>query len=158
MASTIAKHLLLGASVTVLNCQKIVISGHLVRNKLRLWSFHNKRMNTNPKRGLHHPIAPCRLFFRCVRGMMPHKTVRGRALMKRLRCYDGMPPRFTHVRKVRAINCYRVLRLNPSAPYTVLGDLAKIFGWTKGALIKKFEVKRKIRQQVKPIFCDFANI
>ena len=53
-------------------------------------SFRAKRCNTNPRRGPFHYIAPSRMFYRVVRGMIPLKTPRGKRLMGLLHCYDGM--------------------------------------------------------------------
>ena len=41
----------------------------------------SKSHRTNPKRGLHHYRAPSRIFWRTVRGMLPHKTPRGAAAL-----------------------------------------------------------------------------
>jgi ribosomal protein L13 len=45
----------------------------------------NKSHRTNPKRGLHHYRAPSRIFWRTVRGMLPHKTPRGAAALGNLK-------------------------------------------------------------------------
>ena len=41
-------------------------------------------MNTNPKRGPFHYRSPARIFWRTVRGMIPHKTFRGKQALARL--------------------------------------------------------------------------
>mmetsp|Transcript_27750 Transcript_27750/g.43978 ORF Transcript_27750/g.43978 Transcript_27750/m.43978 type:complete len:166 (+) Transcript_27750:1-498(+) len=123
------------------------MSGHLIRNKLKMRMFRGHRMNTNPNKGPFHYVAPSRVFYRVVRGMIPHKTPRGKKMMKLLHCYDGMPPRFQHIRKVRMITAYKAIRLDPNRAMTVLGRLCTEFGWTDAKLINKFDRKRKIKQQ-----------
>jgi large subunit ribosomal protein L13Ae len=42
-------------------------------------------MNTNPSRGPYHQRAPSRMFYKVVRGMLPHKLKRGQAALERLK-------------------------------------------------------------------------
>lgn len=44
-----------------------------------------KRTNSNPTRGPWHFRAPSRMLFRVIRGMIPHKTERGKAALERLK-------------------------------------------------------------------------
>ena len=56
------------------------------RNKLKWIDRAKKHSNTNPTRGgPFHFLAPSRIFWRCVRGMLPHKTARGAAALGRLK-------------------------------------------------------------------------
>mgnify|MGYP002051363676 CR=1 FL=1 len=41
-----------------------------------------KRINTNPRRGAKHWKAPSRIFWKCTRGMLPHKLPRGAAALE----------------------------------------------------------------------------
>jgi len=65
----------------VVRAEKLVISGSLFRNKVKYGEFLNKTMNHNPRRGFVHARAPSRIFWRTVRGMLPHKTPRGAAAL-----------------------------------------------------------------------------
>jgi len=123
------------------------MSGHFIRNKLKMRAFFGHRMCTNPRRGPYHYRQPSRVFFRVVRGMMPHKTNRGKKAMSLLHCYDGMPPRFMHIRKFRAVTAYRHLRLDANRPFTRLGRLMIDFGWKHAPLIAALEKKRKNKQK-----------
>jgi len=146
LASTVAKHALMGTRVIILRCERIVMSGHLVRNKLKMMAFRGHRMNTNPRKGPFSITAPSRMFFRVVRGMLPHKKPRGKAAMSRISVYDGIPPRFAHVKKMKVIPAFRCIKLDPNRPYTSLGRLMANFGWTHGKLMCKLEDKRRIKQ------------
>ncbi|KAL7380176.1 hypothetical protein ABVT39_013184 [Epinephelus coioides] len=92
LAALVAKQVLLGHKVVVVRCEGINISGNFYRNKLKYLAFLRKRMNTNPSRGPYHFRAPSRIFWRTVRGMLPHKTKRGQAALERLKVFDGIPP------------------------------------------------------------------
>uniref|UniRef100_A0A3Q3ELU1 Large ribosomal subunit protein uL13 n=1 Tax=Labrus bergylta TaxID=56723 RepID=A0A3Q3ELU1_9LABR len=92
LAAIVAKQVLLGHKVVVVRCEGINISGNFYRNKLKYLAFLRKRMNTNPSRGPYHFRAPSRIFWRTVRGMLPHKTKRGQAALERLKVFDGIPP------------------------------------------------------------------
>ena len=81
LASYVAKELQNGQRVVVVRCDQLVISGSLYRTRLRFQQFMRKSHRTNPKRGLHHYRAPSRIFWRTVRGMLPHKTSRGAAAL-----------------------------------------------------------------------------
>jgi large subunit ribosomal protein L13Ae len=77
LASYIAKELLTGQRIVVVRCEKINISGSLFRTKMRFGTFMRKRMLHKPSRGVQHYRAPTRVFWRTVRGMIPHKTPKG---------------------------------------------------------------------------------
>lgn len=145
LASTIAKHLMMGTRIIVLRAERIVMSGHLIRNKLKMMSFRQHKMNTNPLRGPFQMVRPCMMFYRIVRGMIPHKTPHGRRMLSKLTIYDGVPPRYNHCKKMKVITAYRHIKLDPNRPYTSLGRLMTCFGWNHGKLMVKLENKRRIK-------------
>ena len=77
LASIVAKELLQGQPVVVVRCEGLVVSGSMMRNKMKWARFMRKRTNTNPKKGPFHLRSPSKIFWRTVRGMLPHKTHRG---------------------------------------------------------------------------------
>lgn len=77
LASIVAKELLSGQKIVVVRCDKLVKSGSLFRNKLAFHEFLNKTSSHNPRRFIVHYRSPSRIFWRTVRGMLPHKTPRG---------------------------------------------------------------------------------
>ncbi|MBI2146364.1 50S ribosomal protein L13 [Candidatus Woesearchaeota archaeon] len=93
LATVIAKDILLGEEVALLNCEKIVVSGRKVN------SFTRARQQLLRKG---HPLksalvsrSPDRFVRRVVRGMIPWKRARGKEAFHRLRCYIGVPAEFT---------------------------------------------------------------
>lgn len=145
LASIVAKELLGGQRVVVVRCEQLNISGHLHRNKIKFENFLRKRTATNPKRGPIHFHAPSKIFWRTVRGMIPHKTARGKAAMARLKVFDGMPHPYDKVKKMVLPEALRILRLRPNRAFTVLGDLASRCGWQYAEVVDTLEAKRKVK-------------
>lgn len=114
------------------------------RNQLKFHEFLRKRHNTNPKRGPYHHRAPSRIFWRTVRGMIPHKTARGEAALQRLKVFEGIPAPYDTMKRMVVPKALRVTQLRPGRDFCLLGDLAKNCGWKHADLIKKLESNRKI--------------
>lgn len=144
LASTVAKELLNGQHVAVVRCEELNISGKHIRNKNKYLSFLRKRMATNPKKGPIHYRAPARIFWRTVRGMLPHKTARGAAALARLRSFEGVPPPYDKTKKMVVPCALRVVRLRPDRKYTRLGRLSAEMGWKYADVIERLESKRKV--------------
>uniref|UniRef100_A0A7N4NLH6 Large ribosomal subunit protein uL13 n=1 Tax=Sarcophilus harrisii TaxID=9305 RepID=A0A7N4NLH6_SARHA len=133
LAAIVAKQVLLGRKVVVVRCEGINISGNFYRNKLKYLAFLRKRMNTNPSRGPYHFRAPSRIFWRTVRGMLPHKTKRGQAALERLKVFDGIPHPTTREKVSR---------------FAYLGRLAHEVGWKYQAVTATLEEKRKEKAKI----------
>lgn len=95
LASKVSKELLSGERVTVLNAEKILISGN------RDWAYakYKQRVDrasiSNPRRmGPKYPRRPDDIFRRTVRGMLPYKQHKGREALKGLRVHVGIPMEF----------------------------------------------------------------
>ena len=89
------------------------MSGNFYRNKLKYLKFLRLRCNVKPSRGPFHFRAPGKIFWRTVRGMVPHKTERGKAALKRLVTYEGIPPPYDKKKKMVVPSALKVLRLKP---------------------------------------------
>mmetsp|Transcript_47828 Transcript_47828/g.87949 ORF Transcript_47828/g.87949 Transcript_47828/m.87949 type:complete len:204 (+) Transcript_47828:109-720(+) len=145
LASIVAKELLNGQHVTCLRTEDINISGSLFRNKLKYADFKRKKMNSNPRRGPFHYRAPAKMFWRTVRGMIPHKTARGAAALDRLKSFEGMPHPYDIKKKLVVPQALKVLRLKPERRFCRLGDLAKEVGWKQSDVLDRLEKQRKAR-------------
>uniref|UniRef100_A0A6I8PAA0 Large ribosomal subunit protein uL13 n=1 Tax=Ornithorhynchus anatinus TaxID=9258 RepID=A0A6I8PAA0_ORNAN len=143
LAAIVAKQVLLGRKVVVVRCEGINISGNFYRNKLKYLAFLRKRMNTNPSRGPYHFRAPSRIFWRTVRGMLPHKTKRGQAALERLKVFDGIPPPYDKRKRMVVPAALKVVRLKPTRKFAFLGRLAHEVGWKYQAVTATLEEKRK---------------
>ncbi len=126
LASLVAKNLLEGKRVVVVNTEKILISGNISSIR-KEWE---KRLEissvTNPKHGPFHPRRPERIFARMVRGMIPRKKAKGVAALKRLRTYIGVPEEYKNIEKV---SFKEAMMTKPEAYYVKLGEVAKLIGW-----------------------------
>ncbi|KNA09457.1 hypothetical protein SOVF_028400 [Spinacia oleracea] len=148
LASIVAKELLTGQRVVVVRCEEIALSGGLVRQKMKYLRFLRKRMNTKPSHGPIHFRAPSKIFWRTVRGMIPHKTKRGAAALARLKVYEGVPPPYDKIKRVVVPDALKVLRLQKGHKYCLLGRLSKEVGWNHYDTIRELEEKRKERSKV----------
>lgn len=143
LASIIAKQLLCGQQVVVIKCEELNISGSLFRAKMKYKSFLRKRTLTNPKKGPFHHRAPSKIFWRAIRGMIPHKTKRGEAAMERLKVFDGTPKEWASVEKMTVPIALRETRLKPGRKWTVLGQLSHEVGWKHYDAVARLENKLK---------------
>ncbi|MCI4368367.1 MAG: 50S ribosomal protein L13 [Thermoplasmata archaeon] len=91
-ASLIAKKLLQGDTIVVLNAEKSVVTG----SRENILSFYVANRARGSKRtGPHYPRYPDRIFRRTVRGMLPHLKTRGKEALDRLTVYIGAPGEYS---------------------------------------------------------------
>ena len=145
LASKIAKELQNGQRSVVVRCEALLKSGSLFRNKLKFHEFLNKTRNTNPRKGHIHFRTPSRIFWRMVRGMLPHKTPKGSAALGRLKVFEGIPFPYDQKKRVVVPDALKVLRLKSHRKFCVLGELAQKVGWTRKDLVARLEEKRKVK-------------
>jgi len=151
LASIVAKNILNGNKVVVVRCEGINQSGNFYRNKLKVLKFLRLRCNVKPSRGPFHFRAPSKMFWRTVRGMVPHKTERGKDAMKRLQTFEGVPPPYDKKKRMVIPSALKVLRLKPGRKFCSLGRLSHDVGWKYQDVIETLEAKRKVKAQ------DFYN-
>ncbi|KAK4474819.1 hypothetical protein MN116_001936 [Schistosoma mekongi] len=148
LAAVVAKTLLNGQKVVVVRCENLNISGSFYRNKLKYLDFLRKRMNTNPSRGPYHFRAPAKIFWRTVRGMLPHKLHRGKQALDRLKVFEGIPPPYDKKKRMVVPSALRVIRLKPGRKFSVLSRLSNDVGWKYKNVIEKMETRRKAKAAV----------
>lgn len=91
MASAVAKRLLNGESISIINAEKVVIVGGeedivgKFRKKLEL----NRK--GNPEQGPKESRMPDKMVRRAIRGMLPHKRERGAKAFRNLKVFIGIP-------------------------------------------------------------------
>ena len=78
------------------------------------------------------------MFWRTVRGMIPHKTPRGNAAMERLKTFEGVPPPYDKKKRVVVPQALRVLRLKPGRKYCTVGRLGHEFGWKYQDVVARY--------------------
>uniref|UniRef100_A0A6G1S6J1 Large ribosomal subunit protein uL13 n=1 Tax=Aceria tosichella TaxID=561515 RepID=A0A6G1S6J1_9ACAR len=145
LAAIVAKNLLHGEKIIVLRCEEIAMSGNFHRKKLKYLSFLRKRCNINPARGPYHLRSPGKIFWRTVRGMLPHKTARGESALKSLRVYEGVPYPYDKQTKFNVPAANRHLGLKPRRKFCTVGRLSHEVGWQYRDVVAKLEEKRKVK-------------
>ncbi|MFQ5710218.1 MAG: 50S ribosomal protein L13 [Candidatus Geothermarchaeales archaeon] len=127
LASIIAKRLLSGDRVTVLNVEKSVITGEKRRIIDDYMKFMQIQSKVNPRRlGPFKPRTPEGIFKRIVLGMLPKQKPKGREAYRRLRVFVGIPEKFKSVDAVKIVEArYR------ESPYGYLSieEIARTLGW-----------------------------
>jgi len=91
LSSVIAKELLNGERIFVVNCEKSVISGN---PKYTEALYLKKIQRGDVKHGPFFPKTPDEIFRRTVRGMLPWKKPKGRNAFKNLKVFIGLPEKF----------------------------------------------------------------
>merc|ERR1712201_19192 len=145
LASTVAKTILQGQRVVILRCEGIVISGSFYRNKLKYLSFLRKRHNTNPSRGPYHFRCPSKIFWRTVRGMLPHKLARGKEALDRMKVFEGIPSPYDKKKRMVVPSCLKVLRLKQRRRFCTVGRLSHEMGWKYQRVVGTLEARRKVK-------------
>jgi len=124
MASIIAKRLLQGETVIVLNAEKTAISGKRLSIVKDAKTFLEVG---HPRKGPYHPRRPDKIVRRTIRGMLPRKKPKGQQAYKRLKVYLGTPSEFND-KEIQTILEASAEKLK--SPYITVGELAKEIGWT----------------------------
>lgn len=102
MASKVAKLLLSGAEVTVVNAEKAVVTGNKKAILERYLKLMRRRQLTSHKVvKVWYPRRPERLVWYSIVRMLPRKKPRGREAERRLRVYVGVPPGLEKAEKLR---------------------------------------------------------
>jgi len=123
MCSKVAKLLLNGNEVIILNAEKAVFSG---KRKSKVAEAHLFLEVGAPERGPFHYRRPDRFLRKTVRGMLPFKQPKGKAAFKRLKVYMGIPLEF---KDQQLITFEEASSTDLKGPHMTLGELATAIGW-----------------------------
>ena len=126
MASNIAKRLLEGENVTIVNAEKAVLSGRR-RNKVTEAKVFLEVGGVG--RGPYHYRRPDRIVRKAVKGMLPIRQPKGIQAYKRLQVFIGVPDNF-RAQKISTVTDAQAAKL--TCPYFTVGELAKGIGWNQG--------------------------
>lgn len=91
LGARVAKLLLAGQAVEIINADKAVMVGSLDAAKEKYLSRRSQQNKRNPDESPHWPRSPHMLLRRMIRGMLPHKSRRGRDAYHKLRVTIGAP-------------------------------------------------------------------
>jgi large subunit ribosomal protein L13 len=126
MASVVAKKLLNGEKVIIVNAEKAVISG---KKRSKVAEAKEFLEVGAPQRGPFHYRRPDRILRKTVRGMLPFKKPKGKNALKKLKVFIGVPedlkdPQMGTLEEAQAAKL--------KGPYFTLAVLAKEIGWNQG--------------------------
>lgn len=126
LGSDIAKRLLLGETIKIVNCKDIVLLG---KKKYLVDRYKAKLQNKVVKQGPYYSRSPADMVKRAFRNMVPYKNQRGIEAMKRLKCFNSTPSTLLSVEKEVVKGA--MLDQDSVFYYTNMGELCKVLGYTK---------------------------
>jgi large subunit ribosomal protein L13 len=124
MASVIAKRLLEGERIDIVNAENIVVSGRRLQiiKKRKVFLEVGGRQDKGP----FHYRKPNAIVRKTIRGMLPRRKPRGRDAFGRLKVYIGVP-RGLRDSEMESIADAHLKRLR--GRYITVGEIAKNIGW-----------------------------
>jgi len=126
MASKVAKRLLNGEKVIIVNAEKAVLSG---KKKSKVAEAKEFLEVGAPMRGPFHYRRPDRMLRKTVRGMLPFKQPKGKMAYKKLKVFIGVPE---DLKGQQIITLKEAQAAKLKGPYFTLAELAKEIGWNQG--------------------------
>jgi large subunit ribosomal protein L13 len=121
LSTFIAKRLLKGEEIVIVNAQNAIISGS--RDAI-IEEFHARVRRGSTRKGPYYPRMPDRILRRAVRGMLPYQRSRGKKAYQNLRVFIGVPDEYSK-NKAETIPNARKPGLHA---YMKLGDISKVLG------------------------------
>lgn len=123
LSSYVAKEVLLGSKVDVVNCEEAVVSGR----KQSILEEYAKRLHRKAPGKAPFFYRRADMFVkRAIRGMLPFKRARGRDAFKNLKCHVGVPEDLKNEKAV-TIKKSNAKKLQ-SADYLKIKDICKAVG------------------------------
>lgn len=120
LSSFVAKKLLEGEEVHIINAEKAIITGD---PKVIVEKYLARIQRGNPHHGPFFPKQPHRILRRTIRGMLPYKKAKGRNALKRLKVYVGIPDNLKDKETIK-------MKEKKRCKYITLLELSKrIGGW-----------------------------
>ncbi|MCC6022839.1 MAG: 50S ribosomal protein L13 [Desulfurococcaceae archaeon] len=126
LATTVAKSLLNGYKVYVVNAEKAVVSGNpqMIIESYRIW-LEIKTLRNPYKWSPKRPRNPIAIVKKAVKGMLPKDSWRGVEAFKNLKVYIGFPEELKKYNVVKVAHTSSRL----SKGFITVGEIAKMLGW-----------------------------
>jgi large subunit ribosomal protein L13 len=125
MCSKVAKRLLNGEEVIILNAEKAVFSG---KKRSKVAEAKEFLEVGAPERGPFHYRRPDKYLRKTVRGMLPFKRPKGKSAYKRLKVFMGIPK---ELKGQQMITFTEASSANLKGPHFTLAEMAREIGWSK---------------------------
>ena len=123
LASLVAHKALLGETVEIVNCEKVIVSGsrqHILAN------YKHKLDRGGPLHGPYFPKQSHMIVKRTIRGMLPYRQEKGFTALKRVKCYLGIPKELEG-KESSKLEMADKSRLQTKR-YLTLGEVSKLLG------------------------------
>lgn len=124
LASKIAKALINGETVTILNAEKALLIGNktsiLARYKVRV----DAAVKSNPHRGPKYDRIPSKMLRKMIKGMLPNKKKTAERLLNNLSIYNSVPSEFKEIEN----EVIEEAKFSERHDATTLGEIAKLLG------------------------------
>lgn len=122
LASNVAKRLLDGEEIIIVNAEKALVTGG---KEDVIAHFRHRRDVGSGRKGPIYPRTPHMMLKRSVRGMLPYYKPRGRAAYKRLKVHISVPKelkgkKFESIKGASEISTQRVIQL---------GEVSEVLGY-----------------------------
>ncbi len=125
LCSVIAKRLLNGEKIVVVNAEKAIITGD---RDMVFQRYKEKYDRGSKEKGPYFPRHPERVFKRTVRGMLPWKSRRGREAFRRLRVFMGVPEELKD-REFEVVECALYEKVCKTDKFVTLADVCRYLGF-----------------------------
>ena len=122
LAANVAKRLLNGEEIVIVNAEKAIITGG---KEDIIAHFRHRRDVGGARKGPLYLRTPHKMLKRSVRGMLPYYKPRGRAAYKRLLVHISVPKKFKG-KKFESIEGASELS---TERYMALGEVSKVLGY-----------------------------
>lgn len=124
VASKIAKELLSNKKIVLVNAEKLLISGSQEVVVGRYRTKRSLKYKGNPEKSPQWPRVPKLFVKRIIRGMLPWKKPKGRAALKNLKVYEGVPGEIKEKPVV-----YEGCKPKNISKYVTVAKVCKLFGY-----------------------------
>ena len=132
LASNVAKLLLQGQRVTVVNCEKIMMSGKRETQIREYREFLEINSIINYKHGPVHYRRPDTMMAKMIRQMLPFdRKPSGKLAFARLRTYIGAP---NNTKPIEKIQFEKALITRAASNYTPLAEICRVIGDRKSVV------------------------
>jgi large subunit ribosomal protein L13 len=126
MATSVAKRILNGEEIVIINAEKAILSG---KKRSKLKDAIEFLSVGQYRRGPFHYRRPDKVVRKSVRGMLPFKQPKGKQAYKRLKVYMGVPTNLKD-QKMETLPNAQATKL--TCPYFTVGEFSKEIGWNAG--------------------------
>jgi len=126
LSSEVAKRLLQGERIIIVNAEKAVISGKKLTSVRKAREFLEVG---HLGHGPYHPRRPDQIVRRVIRGMLPRRKPKGQEAYRRLKVFIGVPDDIKD-KTFETMPHANAEKLR--CPYFTVGEFAKEIGWNMG--------------------------